>query len=216
MSARPCARVGQLLPAPLEPRRREKQHEGPRGVRHVGAQGLAQRGQPEPFGGFAPAQTEGDQGPQEARKARGVRAGRLGQIGGGARPGGEVVGQAEDGHGADGLGGPVSHSHLRYRRPGRQVIRTRAHLASLTAAARARRPGLRSPSPEIEVITTHPSRSLFPPTTMMPGCQARRTRRKGYSPDCVEGGVLRSWYAGCCIDPSIGTSYRPSAPLRHP
>src|SRR3712207_8416946 len=35
-------------------------------------------------------------------------------------------------------------------------------------------------------ITTHPCRSLFPPTTMMPGCQARRTRRKGYSPDCVE------------------------------
>ena len=98
-----------------------------------------------------------------------------------------MVGQAEDGHGADGLGHPVSGSHLRHRRPRRQVVRTSAHLASLTAAARARRTGLRSPSPEIEVITTHPSRSLFPPTTMMPGCQARRTRRKGYSPDCVEG-----------------------------
>src|SRR3712207_8635821 len=47
-------------------------------------------------------------------------------------------------------------------------------------------------SPEIEVITTHPSRSLFPPTTMMPGCQARRTRRKGYSPDCVEDEFSRS------------------------
>src|SRR3712207_9324755 len=50
-----------------------------------------------------------------------------------------------------------SGSHLRHRRPRRQVVRTSAHLASLTAAARARRTGLRSPSPEIERSEEHTS-----------------------------------------------------------